>query len=210
MEHELLAWWIAVSFTQCRRCMFQPCSSIPKLVLVSPQPTCVSVVVLLVKRRLWSLRNLRAKAWNQGLSDRWMSKDRAKGVCFLHDDPLMKELQIPYIELDGSEPKNTGQCFLKQNMIGSHLFDTVGAMTSAWHAEPAAAYCHLHQDMCTIDKRRCDMYIAGPPCNPYSTQRSNRGTVGFFWKRLVGTPSLNLGFCSSHYNCYIIVLNMAL
>ena len=88
---------------------------------------------------------------------------------------------MKHVELDASDPKKIAAKFLKQNRTGNvaHLFESVSVFNDAWQSTAGTAWCHLHDCACAVDREtQTDVYIAGPPCNPYSTQRSCRGSVG--------------------------------
>ena len=79
------------------------------------------------------------------------------------------------VELDSTDPKEASVEFLWLYSKSHHHFSTIKAAMQAW---ASSAPCLWHKTACVAERDPCHIYVAGPPCSPYSTQRSTRREVG--------------------------------
>ena len=85
-----------------------------------------------------------------------------------------RALQLKYIELLSAEPKKSAKVFTEQNNLKpAHHINHIEDLFAGHNAE-----CTLHGKGCLSevlsDKHKVDLYLSGPPCQPFSAQRSDR------------------------------------
>ena len=83
------------------------------------------------------------------------------------------EKPVTYVDILGSDPKPHAQQWLCNNKAPLHLCNR---MEDVW-AHPDGFWCVRHKKKCTMDSVG-DVFVAGFPCSPFSSQRSNRSAPG--------------------------------
>ena len=77
---------------------------------------------------------------------------------------------IPYEERITVDHKVASIRFLRSNGASCHHFRELSDLVEK------QAWCEWHGQRCEVtDAHVCDILVTGPPCTPYSSQRSTRG-----------------------------------
>ena len=71
------------------------------------------------------------------------------------------------------DPKRSAQKALMANTSCAHVFGTLSDVLAAKKDE-TKCYCFRHGQECDIPKTCGDIFTAGFPCQPFSSQRSGR------------------------------------
>lgn len=85
---------------------------------------------------------------------------------------LLRILGIDFLELYSSDPKVAAQHFRRlYGPQAQHHFNDIQEATSS-HLTPS--YCTIHDRECKLTYQEADLFVAGFPCQPFSSQRSQR------------------------------------
>ena len=96
------------------------------------------------------------------------------GLCDSADQCFFcQALNISFREVLACEPKTVCRTFVENNeLTPEHLISDVAEITDGSH------HCLLHNTGSCVHKAICevrpDVFLAGPPCQPWSSQRCGR------------------------------------
>ena len=115
-------------------------------------------------------------------------KPSSSGLCHVRPGYLlrlrwlsMQELNIKVKELWSVDKKKICCNFVAENPgLTDHHFQCLESVKDVSVADSGKhLHCTMHAQLCALPSQKLDLMVAGPPCAPYSHQRSCRFSEGF-------------------------------